>query len=293
MGAIKKMRLRVTAGTAVSCLVLTLAVAFAAQEVADADAVVPEEPEELVQEDKSLYGKTGKPPPAAAQKAEEKDWSSRIANSDDKKLLKETHDADVAYGTGTGVGLTKAENVGDDDADHDAHTIDTQEGVHIQHVVKAVAKAKKTKEQKAKAKEKHKKALHNLFLRIERQAEKDVKNGVQRKYAEEHPNSKIAKKLRAAKKAALQAAVALKKKKAEEKKKAKAAFKKAYEGDQKLMHRWSQYSKEPPAAKKAQAKKVQKAKAVVKKAATKKVKKAEKEDSKLQTAMAKDAHIKK
>merc|ERR1711998_742904 len=263
MGAIKKMRLRVTAGTAVSCLVLTLAVAFAAQEVANADAVVPEEPEELVQEDKSLYGKTGKPPPAAAQKAEEKDWSSRIANSDDKKLLKETHDADVAYGTGTGVGLTKAENVGDDDADHDAHTIDKQEGVHIQHVVKAVAKAKKTKEQKAKAKEKHKKALHNLFLRIERQAEKDVKNGVQRKYAEEHPNSKIAKKLRAAKKAALQAAVALKKKKAEEKKKAKAAFKKAYEG-------------------------VQKAKAVVKKAATKKVKKAEKEDSKLQTAMAKD-----
>jgi len=258
---------RITAGTTVACLVLTLAVAFAAKEAADTDAVIPEE---LVQEAKGLYVKTGAKPPAAVKKAQVKDWSSRISNSDDKKLIKETHHADVSYGTGTGIGLTKAENVGDDDADHDAHTIDKQEVKHIQHVVKAAKKAKETKEHAVKRKEKHKKALHKLFLRIERQAEKDVKNGVQRKYAEEHPNSAIAKKLRAVKKAALQAAVAFKKKNAKQKKKAKAAYKKAYESDQKMMHRWSQYSKETPAAKKAEAKKAEakKAKAVVKKAAT-------------------------
>merc|ERR1711868_55358 len=101
----------------------------------------------------------------------------------------------------------KAEDIGDTDAVKDAKVVDVDEAIHIKKQQKEAVTLKHSKEVKIKAKEKHKKALHALFVRIEAQAEKEVKTGQRNNYAKAHPNSAIAKRLRKAQKLKQQAEV--------------------------------------------------------------------------------------
>jgi len=137
-----------TASLRVAALGLVCAgIALATEEkvTADADAVVAE---------------------ILVEKAPYVGWSTRVADSYNETLAKDTEKADAGFGMRTGDDISKAEYVGDLDAYHDAKTVDKIENITIKKEQKQLMAYKKAKERTAKYKEMGKEKIHKLNLRI-------------------------------------------------------------------------------------------------------------------------------